>query len=39
MYVNRIQNPQKELGLQIEYFKCMEGVDQDIKLIEERMGN
>jgi hypothetical protein len=34
-YANRIQNLQKELGLEIEDFKCLEGVDEeDIQLIE-----
>ena len=35
-YANRIQNLQKELGLEVEEFKCLEGVDEeDIKLIEK----
>jgi len=39
-YANRIQNLQKQLGLEVEYFKCLEGVDQeDIRLIEESMKN
>jgi hypothetical protein len=34
-YSNRIQNLQKELGLEVEDFKCLKGVDkEDIKLIE-----
>jgi hypothetical protein len=37
-YANRIQNLQKELGLKVEDFKCLEGVDEeDIKLIENSM--
>jgi hypothetical protein len=35
-YANRIQNLQKELGLEVEDFKCLRGVDkEDIKLIEK----
>ena len=34
-YANRIQNLQKELGLKVEDFKCLKGVDEeDIKIIE-----
>jgi hypothetical protein len=34
-YANRIRNLQKELGLEVEDFKCLEGVsEEDIKLIE-----
>ena len=35
-YANRIQKLQKELGLEVEDFKCLEGVDEeDIKAIEK----
>ena len=31
-YANRIQNLQKELGLEVEYFKCLEGLDERYKI-------
>jgi hypothetical protein len=35
-YARRIQNLQKELGLEVENFKCLEGLDEgDIKAISE----
>lgn len=35
-YANRIQNLQKELGLEVTEFKCLEGLDEEeIKLSEE----
>jgi hypothetical protein len=37
-YANRIQKLQRELGLEVSDFECLEDVDEeDIKLIEESM--
>ena len=38
MYANRIQQLEKELGIKVSDFECLEAVDEeDIKLIEESM--
>ena len=35
-YANRIQNLQKELGVNVTDFKCLKGLDEDnFKLIDE----